>query len=212
LQNVSPQSFQDLRDKLSEALEDELVICQFAKPAVFIGTSADEEAMVYANYCTKRKIPVIYTDGVHKSSSYHDSNEFRVFAVVRKDSDYPFLKSPWSEKLSQMQSLRIFAHIMVSTLSKFNVRATHQGDNLLVRLETNEVKIGRLSTRVSSHVRFSGHILLDWDIDTAEKAIVSPKHDMREHVKGLKELGYNVTFEQLRDSFIQAWQEVFSNV
>ena len=40
---TSPESFQDLRGKLIEATEDELVICQFTSAAVFIGKNADEE-------------------------------------------------------------------------------------------------------------------------------------------------------------------------
>jgi lipoate-protein ligase A len=206
LRNVSPQSFHDLRNKADEAKKDELVICKFKRPAVFIGIHSDEASVVHSDYCKDKEIPVIRINAAYKTSGYHDKNEFRIFAIVKKNSNYPFLKSSWSGKPSQVQATRIFSQTITSALSEVGVKAKVIGDNIIV----NDKKVGRLSVRILLNIlRFAGHILLDWDIDTAEKAIISPKHGMREHIRGLKELGYDITFDQMRDAFVAAWDKIF---
>jgi lipoate-protein ligase A len=198
----SPKAFQDLRDKLIEATEDELVICQFTSAAVFIGKNADEQKVTHST-----KTPLIRTGSSHGSSAYHDKNEFRVLGVITKASDFPFLRRPWTKGPTIALGRRVLADIMKAALNAVGVKVACRGDNILV----HDKKVGHFGALLYDKVMMlSGHILLDWDIDAAEKTLISPKHNMREHVRGLKELGYNITFEQMRETFITAWEAVFT--
>lgn len=198
---TSPKSFQDLRGKLIEAKEDELVICQFTSAAVFIGKNADEQKVTH-----KTKSAIIRTASPHGSSAYHDKNEFRVLGIITKASNFPFLRRPWTKAPTVAQGQRVLADIMRAALNTVGVKVICTGDNILAE----DKKVGRFGALLYDKViMLSGHILLDWDIDAAEKAITSPKHNMREHVRGLKELGHEISFKQMREAFVAAWEEVF---
>jgi len=200
LGKVSPQHFQNLRDEFTEATEDQLVVCQLDSPAVFMGHSSDEASVVHSDYCHEHKVPVLRSKMRHGVSGYHDKNEFRFCAVITRAS----------RPLTASQGHRLLAQVTIETLNACNVSARCTGNNIFV----GDKKIGSFSAYVFNLAKvivLSGHILLDWDIDTAEQAITSPRHNMREHVRGLKELGYEITFDKMRDAFITAWDAIFGD-
>ena len=203
---TSPKSFQDLRGKLIEATEDELVICQFTSAAIFIGKTADESKVVHLDYCDVAKLPIIRTQSPHSSSGYHDANQFRTLGVITKASNFPFLTRPWSRGPTTAQGGRVLAGIMESALDAVGIKAKCRGNDILL----DDKKIGHFGApKYPDVIMLSAHILLDWDIAKAEQAIISPKHDMREYVRGLKELGYDISFDQMRDAFVTEWEKVF---
>jgi lipoate-protein ligase A len=197
LKEVSPRYFRDLRDKLVDSTENKLIICQLKKGAraVFIGSSTDESKLVQKEYCKKGKIPVLRTKMPHGVSGYHDSSEFRACATVKR-----------SIIQQQVPGFRLMAKVAITALENAGIKTRIQGNNLFA----DEKKIGGVSAYAfKSNIIMCVRILLDWDIDTAEKAIVSPKHNMREHMSGLKALGYDITFDTMKAAFLKAWNEVF---
>ena len=205
----SPQAFQNKRNALIDASEDELVVFKFTSSAVTIGRNADEALVVHSDYCHQGNIPVIRTQMPHGSSGYHDSNEFRICAVVNRDSQFAFLRRPYTRRCTSAMGWQTLRGIVVNALHRLGVEARCMGNDIVVRIGREDKKIGVITVPAFEKVlMFNVHILLDWDIDTAEKAIKS-KTDMRQKVKGLKELGHNISIKQMRDAFVTAWEEVF---
>jgi len=205
----SPQAFQNRRNALIDASEDELVVFKFTSNAVTMGKNADKALVVHSDHCHESKIPVIRTQMPHGSSGYHDPNEFRICAVVNRDSQLEFLRRPWTRKCTSARGWQTLRGIVLTALHSLGVEARCMGNDIVVRIDGEDKKIGVITVpSFEKMLMFNVHILLDWDIETAEKAIKS-KTNMREKVRGLKELGHTITFKQMRDAFVTAWEEVF---
>jgi len=189
---VSRSWLEDFRSSLLVTTENSLAFLQEAGRSVSLGAQADE-SNVRSDFCRAEGIPIIRNIMPHGAVGYHDSGEFRLCAAINNTS----------------YGIRHLYKVAATALDFLSINADFEGNNILV----SGKKIGTITTpRFDSVTLFNVHILLDWDIDTAEKAIISPRHDMREHIRTLKELGKGVSFDELRDAFKESFQQVFGEM
>ncbi|MBA7615030.1 hypothetical protein ES703_22306 [subsurface metagenome] len=195
---VSWSWLEDFRRGLSTTTENTLAFCQLADRAVVMGARAIELERVHSDYCKANGIPVIRSVLPHGETGYSDSGEFRVCAAINNTSGYAIS--------STNMGRRYLSKVIIAALNFLNINADWEGCNIFV----SGKKIGAVTAyQFSDVILLKSHVFLDWDIDTAEKAIISPKHDMRERIRTLKQLGKDVSFDELKDAVKQAFQQVF---
>lgn len=136
----------------------------------------------------------------HGAVGYHDSDEFGLYAAI---NNHAVTNRVFS---SGGNGIRYFFKAITAALNFLDIDADCGGNNILV----SGKKIGTITAyRFGGIILFHAHVLLNWDIDTAEKAIISPKHDMREHMKTLEQLRNSASFDELRDATGEAFRQVF---
>lgn len=176
--------------------EPSLTFIQETGKSVTLGAHAHVKN-VYSNYCRDSNIPTIRNIMPHSAVGYHDSGEFGLYATIN-DTSHVFSSS--------INGKRYLFKAVTAALNFLNVDADCVGNNILV----SGKKIGTITAyRFGGVILFHAHVLLDWDFDIAEKAIISPKHDMGEHMRTLKQLRNVVSFDELKNAMSEAYQQVF---
>lgn len=194
---VSRSWLEDFRSGLSATTENSLAFLQEAGRSVSLGARADE-SNVHSDFCKAEGIPVIRNTMPHNAVGYHDSGEFRLCAAINNTGDYIVSNAGIGQ--------RCFAKVVTTALHSLGIDAECEGNNILI----SDKKIGTFTVyQFGEVIIFNAHILLDWDIDTAEKSIISPKHDMREGIRTLKQLGRDISFDKMKEAFLRAWQNTF---
>lgn len=187
---------EDFRSGLLVLGKNSLAFVQEEGKAVTLGAYA-REPNVYSNYCIENNIPIIHNIMPHGAVGYHDSGEFGLYATIN-DTSHVFSSS--------RNGIRYLFKAVTAALNFLNVDADCVGNNILV----SGKKIGTITAyRFGGVILFHAHVLLDWDFDAAEKAIISPKHDMGEHMRTLKQLRNVVSFDELKNAMREAFQMVF---
>lgn len=198
--SLNPEELASLRDSLVNATEDSLIFCRLQGRTVHIGRRGAMPARVHSDYCIAHNIPVfrLASTGYANSSGYHDQDEFRIAMVITNKGDII---------LSSAEGIQRLQQTMKTALAHLEVDALLEGNNISVGSQ----KIGALTAYAfGDTILFNLKVLMGWDIDTAEKAIISPVHNMRTHISSLSQLGKDVTFGQLKDAFINALPEEFN--
>ncbi|GAI72063.1 unnamed protein product, partial [marine sediment metagenome] len=114
-------------------------------------------------------IPVIRNTMPHGAVGYHDSDEFGLYAAI---NNHAVTNRVFS---SGGNGIRYFFKAITAALNFLDIDADCGGNNILV----SDKKIGTITAyRFGGIILFHAHVLLNWDIDTAEKAIISPKHTL----------------------------------
>lgn len=166
--------------------------------AVTLGARA-RESHVFSDYCRDNNVPIIRNAMPHGAAGYHDSGEFGLYATINNATTSHIFSSGGN-------GVRYLFKTVTAALNFLNVDADCVGNNILV----SGKKIGTITAyRFSDIILFHAHVLLDWDFGIAEKAIISPKHDMREHMETLKQLRTSVSFDELKGALRQGYQQVF---
>lgn len=199
---LEPHRYQCTRDVLVASISNgwapyTLFFAQLSGEAVFIGRNSDINQKVHLDFCKENQIPVIRSDIPNKSSSFHDSNSLRSSLIINSES--PLVSNP-----SLVEDF--LWRCPVSMLESLGIPAEHHP-------KTNNIVIGGKKLSVASFhviggaIIFSYSVLIAFNYERAARAIISPK-DMQEWLTTLKkELGRDVSVDEVRTAIIQSYQK-----
>lgn len=202
LRDWDPHRFQPLPEAVSTSVGEgfppnTLLFTQLAGEYVGIGKNASIKQVVDLDFCKANRIPVIRTVSPHRTSGFVDSNTIRTLLVVKKDTP-PFSDMDKAEQL--------FYEAAVASLKSLGLKAEHIPKTNNVVVKGKKVSICNLYVR-GNIILFRWSIALDFNYDRAEKAIYSSK-DMREWVTTVKkELGREVSVDELKGAIKQGFQQ-----
>lgn len=199
LRDADPYTFQYAREVVTTSIgknvaPSTLLVEQPASPLIPVGKNTDLNSTVRLQFCKENGIPIIRTVSPHASSGFYDNNTIRCVLVA---------KSPLFPSWELFN--RLFYKSIVASLKVLGIQAEHPP-------KSNNILIGQKKASTSSGGLFGNTMMmsctlsLDFDYDLAEKAIISKKV-MREWVTTInKELGRNVSFDEVCDAVKQGFQ------
>lgn len=194
LRDLEPYRFHCMREALANSVgggfsPNTLLLTQLAGEHVSIGRMAGISQMVQLDFCRRNGIPITRSFSPSRTSAFIDSNSIRCLAVATKSI-----------------TEQVFYEAAVTSLRALGLEAEHIP-------KTNDIVVkGRKVSVCSVHphgnsILFPWSIALDFNHDRAEQAILSPK-DMREWVTTIKkELGKEVSVDELKGAVKQGFQQ-----
>jgi len=167
-----------------------LLFTQLAGEHVSIGRMASISQMVHPDFCMSNNIPVVRSFTSVRTSAFIDSNSIRCLAVVNKDIIAP----------------QLFYEAAVASLKGLGLKAEHVPETNNIVVKGKKLSVCSVQTHGNS-ILFPWSIALDFNHDRAEKAIYSLKN-MRDWVTSAKkELGREVSVDELKDAVKQGFQQ-----
>jgi len=201
LRNIDPYTFQCVRETLTTSVDrgiapSTLLLEQPSSPFIAVGKFTNVGSIVNVAFCQESGIPIIRTISPHASHGFYDQNCLRCIFVAKS---LLFPDSPIFYKF--------FYKAVMASLRNLGIQADHQPDTNNILIEQKKLSV--ISQGVFGEtMMMSCSLPLDFDYDSAEKAIISKK-DMRQWVTTInKELGRDVSFDEVLDAIKQGFRSV----
>lgn len=190
LRGLDPYVFQCLREVLTESPRT-MLFTQLLGEHVSIGKNANLTKMVRQDFCKENGIPIIRSMSPVKTQVFVDENTIRCLVVANEN--IPFYEAA------------------VASLKYFGLDARHIQDTNNIVIKEQKVSVCNIHSHRNS-ILFPWSIALDFNYDRAEKAIISPK-DMRGWVTTVKkELGREVSVDELKGAVKHGFQQTLGIV
>lgn len=192
-------AYQCLREVfISSAASAPIFLLEQPKERVTIGQKAIVEQVVHLDYCEASGIPIVRVFFPHSSSLYHYKQVLE--GMVAIDA-----KSPLMTDMEEGKGLLV--NSLLASLANLNLTAFYppRSSNIII----GNKKVSAIGFQIKQDtLLFTFSLLLDFDYDRAEKAIISPK-DMRQNLTTLREeLGREVSVDEAKSVLKQGFQSV----
>jgi len=201
LRDTDVNTFQCLQEVFPEsAVSAPILLLEEPREQISIGQKAIVDKAVHLDFCEANDIPIVRSPFPHSSSMYCCGQALKGLLAIALES--PLMTDVEVGKKLVIESL-------IASLDNLSLTASFlpRSNNITV----GEKKILPIISRIHQNVLLFGFtLLLDFNYDRAEKVLISKK-DMRENLTTIrKELGRDVTFDEVKNALKQGFRSVLA--